>query len=303
MRQVHRFHIDFWGLRKVFFAISAVLVIASIAGLAINGLQFGIEFQGGTVINVSAAEGVTEGEMRAAFKEQGVTTESIQTTEDDGFIIRTSESDPQKANEVWAAVSEDVGVPQDSGQVTTIGPGWGQAVTNAALLAFVLSIGAILLYIAVRFEYKMSITAVLALIHDLLIVLGIYALAGREVTPNTIAALLTIMGYSLYDTVVVFHRIKENSANLSKTTFHQMANDSINQVLMRTINTSVCSLIPVLTMLFFGGETLKDFAFALAIGLFIGTYSSFSVASQTYVLWKEQEPKFKALNKKYATTS
>lgn len=110
------------------------------------------------------------------------------------------------------------------------------------------------------------------------------------------------MGYSLYDTVVVFHRIKENSVSLSKTTFHQMSNDSINQVFMRTINTSATSIIPVLTMLFFGGATLKDFAFALAIGLVIGTYSSFSVAAQTYVLWKEQEPKFKALKKKYATT-
>jgi SecD/SecF fusion protein len=303
VRHVPRFHIDFFGLRKVFFAISAVLVVLSIYGLVVNGLHFGIEFQGGTVINVTVAKGVTESQLRDAFSKQGVKTESIQSTQDQGFIIRTSESNPQKANAVWVSVTKDLGLSKEAGQVTTIGPGWGKNVTNAALLAFVLSIGAILLYISVRFEYKMSITAVLALVHDLLIVLGVYALSGREVTPNTIAALLTIMGYSLYDTVVVFHRIKENSANLSKTTFHQMSNDSINQVFMRTINTSVTSLIPVLTMLFFGGQTLKDFAFALAIGLFIGTYSSFSVASQTYVLWKEQEPKFKALNKKYAATS
>jgi SecD/SecF fusion protein len=300
---VHKFHIDFFGLRNVFFAISAVLVVLSIYGLVVNGLHFGIEFQGGTVVNVTVAKGVTESQLREAFSKQGVTTESIQSTQDQGFIIRTSESDPQKANAVWVSVREDLGLSEGSGQVTTIGPGWGKNVTNAALLAFVLSVGAILLYISVRFEYKMSITAVLALVHDLLIVLGLYALVGREMTPSTIAALLTIMGYSLYDTIVVFHRIKENSANLSKTTFHQMSNDSINQVFMRTINTSVTSLIPVLTMLFFGGQTLKDFAFALAVGLFIGTYSSFSVASQTYVLWKEQEPKFKALNKKYATTS
>ncbi len=298
-----RFHIDFYGLRKVFFAISIVLVVVSIAALAVRGLQFGIEFKGGTVINVTVAEGVTENDLRDAFRKEGVSAESIQSTQDNGFIIQTTESDPTKANDVWAAVRTQLKLPAEAGEVTTIGPGWGKSVTNAALLAFVLSLGAILLYISVRFEYKMSITAVLALVHDMLIVLGVYALVGREVTPSAIAALLTIMGYSLYDTVIVFHRIKENSANISKTTFHQMSNDSINQVFMRTINTSMTSVIPPFVMLLFGGPTLKDFAFALVIGILIGTYSSFSVAAQTYVLWKEQEPKFKALNKKYAAAS
>ncbi len=298
-----RFHIDFFGLRKIFFVISAVLVVVSIGALVVRGLEFGIEFKGGTVVNVTGAVGVTESGIRRAFSAQGVTAQSIQATEDDGFIIRTLESDPAKANNVWVAVRTELKLPAESGEVTTIGPGWGRSVTNAALLALVLSIGAILLYISARFEYKMSVTAVLALIHDILIVLGIYALVGREVTPNTIAALLTIMGYSLYDTVVVFHRIKENSATLSRTTFHQMANDSMNQVFMRSINTSTTSVIPPLTMLFFGGATLKDFAFALVIGIGVGTYSSFGVASRIYVLWKEQEPKFKALKKKYAAAS
>lgn len=297
---MHKFHIDFFGLRKIFFAISIALVVISIAALAIKGLTFGIEFRGGTVIDVSETKAVTENQLRDAFDKQGVNAESIQPTQNNGFIIRTIESDPTKANTVWITVSKQLNIPTENGQVTTIGPGWGKSVTNAALLAFVLSIGAILLYVAVRFEYKMSVTAVLALLHDMLIVAGVYALSGREVTPSAIAALLTIMGYSLYDTIVVFHRIKENSANISKTTFHQMANDSINQVFMRTINTSMCSLIPCLMMLFFGGPTLKDFAFALVIGILVGTYSSVGVAAPIYVLWKEQEPKFKALNKKYA---
>jgi len=132
------------------------------------------------------------------------------------------------------------------------------------------------------------------------ITLGIYALFGQEVTPNTVAALLTILGYSLYDTIVMFHRIKENSYSLSKQSFMGMANDSINQVLVRTVNTIILSLLPVVVMLFFGGDTLYDFALALSIGLLVSSYSSFGTATPIYVLWKEREPKYAALKKKYA---
>ena len=154
---------------------------------------------------------------------------------------------------------------------------------------------------SLRFEYKMSITAVIALIHDIIITLGIYALFGREVTPNTVAALLTILGFSLYDTIVVFHRIKENSIGLVKQSFMSMANESINEVLIRSINTTLTAVIPVMVMLFFGGSTLKDFAFALTIGTVSGAYSSIGVAAPLFAIWKETEPKFKALAKKYAT--
>jgi len=168
------------------------------------------------------------------------------------------------------------------------------------MIAFFLSILAILLYVSLRFEYKMSVMAIVALVHDIIITLGIYALSGLEVTPNTVAALLTILGYSLYDTIVVFHRIKENSQNLQKQSFMSMANESINEVFVRSLNTTITSLIPVLVMLFFGGPTLKDFAFALTIGLAVGAYSSIGVAAPLYAMWKETEPKYKALAKKYA---
>jgi SecD/SecF fusion protein len=162
---------------------------------------------------------------------------------------------------------------------------------------------AILFYTSLRFEYKMSVTAVIALIHDVIIVLGVYALSGREITPNTIAALLTIMGYSIYDTIVVFHRMRENSQRLVKQSFMSMANESVNQVIVRSMNTSITSLLPVLVLFFFGGETLKDFAFALVVGLLAGAYSSIGVASPIYAMWKEREPKFQALKKKYAKAS
>jgi SecD/SecF fusion protein len=149
----------------------------------------------------------------------------------------------------------------------------------------------------------MSVTAILALVHDILITLGLYSLVGWEVTPNVVAALLAILGYSLYDTIVVFHRIKENSRGLTKQSFMGMANTSINEVLIRSINTTLTSLIPVVVLLLFGGTTLKDYALALTIGLTSGAYSSIGVAAPIFAIWKETEPKYAALAKKYANAS
>ncbi len=251
-----RFNIDFLGHRNIMFAISGVLLAISIGSLVIGGLTFGIEFQGGTSITITDSKDVTIEQMREAFREAGVNNPNIQTTEAQGvkgFIIRTEVTDPDEANQNATAVAAAVQLPDGDFLVTTIGPGWGRNITDRALLALGLSIAAILLYISVRFEYKMSVTAVLALIHDIVITLGIYSLVGAEVTPNTVAALLTILGYSLYDTVVVFHRMKENSQHLVKQSFMQMANESINEVFVRSLNTSITSLIPVLVLLFFGG--------------------------------------------------
>ncbi len=298
--------IDFMGKRNWFFIASAIIIVVGVAALLTKGLVFGIEFQGGTVMTFTTQSGITAEDIRGSLEKAGVQdarNATIQPTDNGAFLVRTAESDPTKAAEAFKAVVADLKLPAQDITVTTIGPGWGRSVTNAAILALVISILAILIYISVRFEYKMSVTAVLALVHDTLIVLGIYALAGREVTPNTMAALLTILGYSLYDTIVVFHRIRENSRNLQKQTFMQMANDSINQVLMRSINTSLTSIIPVACLFFFGGETLKDFAFALMVGMISGAYSSIGVASPIYALWKEREPKFQALKKRFEKAS
>ena len=296
-------NIDFMGKRFWFLGFSAILMVISIGALAVKGLEFGIEFQGGTSITFTEVESVDIEEMRAAFEDAGVEGAQIQSSEGGGFIVRTAEDNPDEATLAYLEVVETLSLPAGSGDITTIGPGWGQNITDKAILALVLSISAILLYTSLRFEYKMAGTAVIALIHDVVFTLGVYALAGRELTPNTIAALLSIMGYSIYDTIVVFHRMRENSQRLVKRTFMGMANDSVNQVFTRSINTSITSLIPPLVMLFFGGETLKDFAFALVIGLMAGAYSSIGVASPIYAMWKEREPKFRALKKKYAKAS
>jgi SecD/SecF fusion protein len=303
---MRKFNVDFMGNRNIMFIISAVLIVVSIGALAVRGLTFGVEFKGGTVIDVSRAGNVTLAQMTGALKDAGITATQVQESNVNGtrgFIIRSSETSAEAANSVATKVAAAVGLPTNEFQVTTIGPDWGKNITSSALVALAVSLAAILFYVSIRFEYKMSVTAIIALVHDILITLGLYALVGWEVTPNVVAALLAILGYSLYDTIVVFHRIKDNSQGLVKQSFMSMANESINQVLVRSINTSLTSLIPVVVLLVFGGATLKDYALALTIGLTSGAYSSIGVASPIFALWKETEPKYKALAKKYASAS
>lgn len=297
--------IPFLAYRKLMLIFSALLIAVSFVGIAIHGLQFGIEFQGGSSIDFKDTGSISVAQMREALEKAGEENPLIQTSSTEGksgFLIRTSTIDPNVATDHARSTAESLGLGHDSYQVTTIGPDWGSDITKSSSMAFFAAIGLIILWISIRFEFKMSLTAVASLIHDLIIVCGIYAWTGNEITPNVIAALLTIMGYSLYDTVVVFHRINENSQqNLDSAhkTFYQISNLSLNEVFMRTINTTITSLIPVLAMLFFGGETLKDFAFAMAIGLFLGSYSSIGIATPLYAMWKTAEASWKKLEKKY----
>jgi SecD/SecF fusion protein len=298
--------INFLVHRKVFCIISALLVIASIAALPLRGLNFGIEFVGGTSIDFKDTGAITIEQMRSAFDELKLSDlPVIQTTMDartgeSGFIVRITTTDAQIASAYADQIVASLGIDDTTAEVTTIGPGWGASVAQTSLIAFLVAIVLIIAYIALRFkDYKMGIVAVITLLHDMIVIIGIYAIFGREVTPNVVAALLTIMGYSLYDTVVVFHRINDNVSTTARHSFMTVANHSINQVFMRTINTTLSTLIPVLAMLIFGGETLKDFAFAMAIGLLLGSYSSIGLASPLYALWKQREPKYQKLARKY----
>lgn len=298
--------ISFMSVRKILLSVSAVLIVLSVALVGIRGINFGIEFVGGTSINFHNTGEVTIDQMRDAFANAGEPEAVIQTTVTDGaegFLVRTTTTSAEEAAETANKVAQELQVPTESYEVTTIGPDWGAGVIQSSLIAFFVSLLLIIIYIAIRFEYKMGLMAVVALLHDLIIVIGAYALFGREFTPNAVAALLTILGYSLYDTVVVFHRIVDNmKESRVRCTFMTMANHSINQVLIRTINTTLTSLIPVLAMLIFGGETLKDFAFAMTVGLLAGSYSSIAVATPLYAMWKSREPKYKKLIKRFGTT-
>jgi SecD/SecF fusion protein len=295
--------INFLGYRKIFLTVAAVAMVACVAIVGIRGLNFGIEFIGGTSITFQNTGDITTEQVRDAFNNAGEPDAVIQTTETNGqkgFLVRTTTTSPEEAANHASTVATALGLSNESYQVETIGPDWGASVIQSSLIAFLVSILLIIIYIAIRFEYKMGITAIVALLHDLILVVGIYALVGREVNPNTIAALLTILGYSLYDTVVVFHRINDNMKGENiRCTFMTMANHSMNQVFVRTINTTLTSFIPVFAMLLFGGETLKDFAFAMAIGLLAGSYSSIAIACPLYTMWKTREPRYAKLVAKY----
>ena len=297
--------INFLGYRKIFLTAAAIAMALCFVVVGVRGLNFGIEFVGGTSVAFHGTGDVTIEQMRDAFNEAGEPDAVIQTTEtggEPGFLVRTTTTSAEDATTRANQVADKLGLESSDFEVTTIGPDWGASVIQSSVIAFLVSILLIIVYIAIRFEYKMGVMAIVALLHDLILVVGIYALVGREVNPNTIAALLTILGYSLYDTVVVFHRINDNMKGEDiRCTFMTMANHSMNQVFIRTINTTLTSFIPVFAMLLFGGETLKDFAFAMAIGLIAGSYSSIAIACPLYCLWKTREPKFAKLQKKYGT--
>lgn len=295
--------IDFLGKRRIFFGIAAVMIVAAFAIVGIRGMNFGIEFQGGTSISMHQTGDVTIEQVRDAFADAGEPDAVVQTTSSDGeegFLVRTADTSAESAAAVANQVADQFGWSHESIEVTTIGPDWGAGVIQASVIALLVSFALIIAYIAVRFEFKMGVCAIVALLHDIVIVVGVYALVGREVTPNAVAALLTILGYSLYDKVVVFHRINENmKSDEGKCTFMTMANRSLNQVIIRTMNTSIAQLVPVVAMLLFGGETLKDFAFAMTIGLVCGAYSTISVATPLYSVWKTHEQRYAHLVKKY----
>lgn len=296
--------IPFLRARKVLLIIAACCVAVSLVVCGVRGLNFGTEFVGGTSVSINQTAGATTDQVRDAFAQAGQENAVVQTTStngQDGFLVRLVTTDTTEAYSATAAVAESLGLSSTDITVSTIQASWGASVIRSSLIAFLVSLVLIIAYIGIRFRsYKMGVVAVITLLHDLLIVVGIYALIGREFTPNTVAALLTILGYSLYDTVVVFHRVNDNMQESSaKVTFMTMANHSINQVFIRSVNTTLTSLIPVLFMLLFGSETLKDFAFAMVIGLICGCYSSIAVAMPLFSEWKSREKNNAKLVKKY----
>ena len=205
------------------------------------------------------------------------------------FQISVSKLEPDKVNRVEQALDSKFGVATADFSSSSIGPTFGAQIARTAVIAVIASLLLISVYIAFRFEWKFAVPILIALAHDLLITSGVYALTEREVTTSTVAALLTIMGYSLYDTIIVFDRIRENVPRMPRATFSQIANRSMSEVLTRSLATSFTVLMPVGALMLFGGETLKDFAFALLVGVASGTYSSIFIATPVLVEWKERE--------------
>ena len=292
---------DFIGRKAIWFAFSTAVIAVGIAALLIKGLAFGIEFKGGTMFEVKFAKNVAVDQVRTAVRPLGLGDSVIQRAgANGGIFLRTHELTVDKQQAVKDALAK-IGAKDFT--IQGVGASWGKRLTEGTLMALLISLMVVSTFIAARFEFKMGGAAVVALVHDILVALGLYALLGREVTTSTVAAFLTILGYSLYDTIVVFDRVRENAPGLKSETYSGMVNTSINQSLRRSINTSLTSIIPVTSILIFGGETLKDFAFALLVGLASGAYSSIFIASPILAMWKETEPKYASLRKKLAKAS
>ena len=224
----------------------------------------------------------------------------MQIANGDTVLIRTTTltTDREESDALLTALAKQAGI--DSGDINQqdVGPTWGREISKKALSGLIVVLAAIMLYISFRFEWKMAVGAIVALLHDVIITAGIYALTGRQVTPATVIAILTILGFSLYDTVVIYDKIKENtetSAMVSRLGYEETVNYSLNQVFMRSVNTSLVVLLPILSLLFFGGDTLKDFAFAMFIGVTTGAYSSIFIAAPFLVILKGREAKYKQL--------
>jgi preprotein translocase subunit SecF len=278
--------VDFVGGWRLWFAISAVLLLASIAAMAFGRLNFGIDFQGGAQFTVTDAEQQLSSDEVTAALPPGIAEDSVVTTLGrSGYEVRTPVISEREKREIRGALSETLG---GEVSVTTVSPAFGEQLRNQALQAVVAALLIIVAFISIRFEVAFAMAAMAALVHDILMTLGFYAIFGREVSLVTVVAVLTVLGYSLYDTIIIFDRIRENtpSVGYNRRRFDETINTSIRQVIRRSIYTSLFTLIPITALLIFGEATLSDFAFALLVGILAGTYSSIFIASPVLSLYK-----------------
>ncbi len=287
---------DFMGASKWFFSLSGTILAIGALAIGGSGLNFGIDFKSGTRIQTAFVKPVSESQVASAMSAAGYGNAEVQkfvnkSIGGTGFQISTKTLRPGTVKKVHEALETKFGTKNFSS--TSIGPTFGKTIANSAVIAIIASLLVISIYIALRFEWKYAVPVLIALMHDLLITAGVYSLTGREVTTATVAALLTILGYSLYDTIIVFDRVRENVPRMPRAAFSQIVNRSMSEVLTRSLATSFCTLLPVAALLFFGGETLKDFAFALMIGIASGAYSSIFIASPVLTHWKERESAYR----------
>ncbi|WP_330176767.1 protein translocase subunit SecF [Streptomyces sp. NBC_01498] len=296
---------DFVGKRKFWYAISILITITAIAALAVRGLNMGIEFKGGAVFNTPKTS-VSVTEARESAEASSGHDAIVQKLGNGGLRIQVTELNTAQADKTQTQLAEDLNIPKEKINADLVGPSWGEQIANKAWTGLGIFMILVVIYLAIAFEWRMAVAALIALIHDLTITVGVYALVGFEVTPGTVIGLLTILGYSLYDTVVVFDSLKEGSKDITKQTrftFSEVANRSINSTLVRSINTTVVALLPVAGLLFIGGGVLgagmlNDISLSLFVGLAAGAYSSIFIATPLVADLKEREPQIKALKKR-----
>jgi SecD/SecF fusion protein len=295
-----RWKMDFVGKWKLWMAITIIPMIIGAFWIGIHGLNLGLDFESGTRITTSFENQPSEQAVRDLFSSLGYSDAKIQSTTEQvdgkdvqGFQMQTETLQPPEQQELKRALDEKFGVIEDTYQLELVGPTFGEQIIRNAIWAILLSFGVIVIYLSIRFEYKLAVPALLSVIHDVWLSLSIYSFTGREITSATVAALLTILGYSLYDVVIVFDRIRENTPIMRRSTYREIVNVSVHETLTRSLITMLTTLIPLTVLYFFGGDTLKDFAFALLVGILSGGLSSIAIAAPLAALWKEREPENK----------
>ncbi|MFF2215811.1 protein translocase subunit SecF [Streptomyces antibioticus] len=305
--RLHRGEIsyDFIGHRKLWYGISILITITAIVGLAVRGLNMGIDFQGGAVFTTEKTS-VSVSQAEEFATDASGHDAVVQKLGNGTLRIQIAGMDTEQSDQIKTELAKDFKVDPESIAADLVGPSWGDQIANKAWQGLAIFMVLVVIYLAIAFEWRMAIAALIALIHDITITVGIYALVGFEVTPGTVIGLLTILGYSLYDTVVVFDSLKEQTKDLTKQTrytYSEVANRSINGTLVRSINTTVVALLPVAGLLFIGGGflgagTLNDISLSLFVGLAAGAYSSIFIATPLVADLKEREPQMRALKKR-----
>ncbi|MFE5488166.1 protein translocase subunit SecF [Streptomyces sp. NPDC056527] len=296
---------DFIGNRKLWYGLSILITITAIVALAVRGLNMGIEFQGGAVFTTPKSE-VSVSQAQEYAEEASGHDALVQKLGSGALRIQVGGLDTEKSDQVRAELAKDLNVAEDKIAAELVGPSWGEQIATKAWTGLGIFMILVVIYLAIAFEWRMAVAALIALIHDLTITVGIYSLVGFEVTVGTVIGLLTILGYSLYDTVVVFDSLKEGTKDITKQTrytYSDLANRSINGTLIRSINTTVVALLPVAGLLFIGGGVLgagmlNDISLSLFVGLAAGAYSSIFIATPLVADLKEREPAIKALRKR-----
>jgi SecD/SecF fusion protein len=292
-----RWHFDFIGLSRWFFSISGVILLIGTMAFATKQLNLGLDFESGSRVTVGLEQNANVEDVRSALEGVGISDAEITEASSEqlgpNVVQIDSEIEPEQVQEIQPALDGEFGIVPNGFQSTTVGPTFGEQVATSAIYAIVFSLLVICAYVAFRFEPKYAVPVIIAVLHDILITGGVYSLTGREVTSGTVAAFLTILGYSLYDTVIVFDRIRENVPRLPRATFSQIVNRSMSEVLTRSLITGLSSVFLVGVLMIFGGETLRDFAFAMLVGIASGTYSSIFIASPVLTYWKEREPAYR----------
>lgn len=299
-------HFDFVGLRRRWFTFSLVIVgISLLSLLVLRGLNLGVDFEGGTLVEVENPAGASVGDVRSAISGEGFAGAKVQSTGGgEGIRVQTEQLEPADEQRLVEVIATETGVDPSEASRQSVGPTFGSQIAESAVRALIVFLIVVAIFISWRLEWRMAAAALVALFHDLLFTAGIYSLVGFEVSPATVIAILTILGYSLYDTVVVFDKVLENIKERGdRHTISAIINRSMNQVFMRSVNTSLTSLLPIGSLLFvgsflLGAATLREFALALFIGVGVGTYSSIFLAAPLLAVWKEREEQWKRVRRR-----